>query len=129
MIPYNATGGNNINPGLELGPALLQSHQQQQQQQQQLLHQQSGVLPPSLVLGKRSYGETTDYPGSTGGVIEDPNDNRQTPKKKGRKKSFIWAHVVTDEVGKVHCKHCSQLIRVNYGEKVIVCIFWPNTFF
>ncbi len=44
--------------------------------------------------------------------------DRNGPKKKGRKKSFIWGHVVTDETGKVHCRHCGQLIRINYGEKV-----------
>jgi hypothetical protein len=40
------------------------------------------------------------------------------PKKKGRKKSFIWTHVITDEQGKVFCRHCGLQVRVNYGEKV-----------
>ena len=48
--------------------------------------------------------------------------DRPSPKKKGRKKSFIWAHVITDEQGKVHCRHCGQLIRVNYGEKVSLSV-------
>jgi hypothetical protein len=62
---------------------------------------------------KRSYMET-----DTLALMDDSMDRNQQPRKKGRKKSFIWAHVVTDEFGKVHCKHCGQLIRVNYGEKV-----------
>jgi hypothetical protein len=110
MIPYGSTAppSNAINPGIDLGPtaALLTPHHPQ------MLHHASQQLLQSQVLGKRAYGDA-DY-----GAMEDVGDNRQTPKKKGRKKSFIWAHVVTDESGKVHCKHCSQLIRVNYGEKV-----------
>ena len=47
-----------------------------------------------------------------------PEEDRPLPKKKGRKKSFIWSHVVCDEQGKVHCLHCGLLIRVNIGEKV-----------
>ncbi len=47
-----------------------------------------------------------------------PEEDRPQPKKKGRKKSFIWSHVVTDDQGKVHCLHCGLLIRVNIGEKV-----------
>lgn len=49
------------------------------------------------------------------------DDDRPMPKKKGRKKSFIWSHVVTDDQGKVHCLHCGLLIRVNIGEKVKCC--------
>lgn len=52
-------------------------------------------------------------------VLEDMD--RPAPKKKGRKKSFIWSHVVTDDQGKVHCRHCGLLIRVNFGEKVSRC--------
>lgn len=113
MIPYGGPAAPQtnaiINGGIDLGPnaALLSPHHAQ------MLHHapSQGLLQPQ-VLGKRPYGDS-DY-----GATDDGGDNRQTPKKKGRKKSFIWAHVITDETGKVHCKHCSQLIRVNYGEKV-----------
>jgi hypothetical protein len=61
-----------------------------------------------------------DDGGNNSGLVQSSSMDRDrpAPKKKGRKKSFIWAHVVTDEFGKVHCKHCGALIRVNYGEKV-----------
>lgn len=39
-------------------------------------------------------------------------------KRKGRKKGFVWSHVLTDEEGKVTCMHCGDLIKVNFGEKV-----------
>eukprot|EP01039_Chlorochromonas_danica_P001635 gene1635-1784_t len=45
-------------------------------------------------------------------------DGKPLPRKKGRKKGYIWAHTIVDENGKVHCKHCNALIRVKYGEKV-----------
>lgn len=60
---------------------------------------QSGILPSSM-------------------VDADDNLDKNGPRKKGRKKSFIWSHATVDENGKVHCKHCNALIRVNYGEKV-----------
>lgn len=64
------------------------------------------------------------------GLMEDPNNDAsdKTPKRKGRKKSFIWSHVVTDDLGKVHCRHCNQLIRVNYGEKVSLYFFCFSIF-
>ncbi|RYH15050.1 DUF4954 family protein [archaeon] len=45
-------------------------------------------------------------------------DGMQSPRRKGRKKSYIWSHTVLDENGKVHCKHCNVKISVKYGEKV-----------
>mmetsp|Transcript_30495 Transcript_30495/g.51050 ORF Transcript_30495/g.51050 Transcript_30495/m.51050 type:complete len:892 (+) Transcript_30495:133-2808(+) len=39
-------------------------------------------------------------------------------KRKGRKKGFVWSHVVTDQDGRVSCIHCGELIKVNFGEKV-----------
>lgn len=74
----------------------------------------AGLMHQSLsILGqKRLFSDDLDmsFPGQ--------DDDRPIPKKKGRKKSFIWSHVVTDENGKVHCLHCGLLIRVNIGEKV-----------
>jgi hypothetical protein len=74
----------------------------------------AGLMHQSLsILGqKRLFSDDLDmsFPGQ--------DDGRPIPKKKGRKKSFIWSHVVTDENGKVHCLHCGLLIRVNIGEKV-----------
>lgn len=45
-------------------------------------------------------------------------DDDAGEKRKGRKKGFVWSHVVTDEEGKVTCMHCGDLIKVNFGEKV-----------
>lgn len=39
-------------------------------------------------------------------------------KKKGRKKSQIWENVRVDDENRVVCRHCNQVIRVKYGEKV-----------
>lgn len=66
-----------------------------------------------LNIGQKRYAES-----DAALLLDDSPNDRPMPKKKGRKKSFIWAHVITDEYGKVHCKHCGALIRVNYGEKV-----------
>ncbi len=78
-----------------------------------LMHQSLHMLGQ-----KRLFSDDLDmsFPGQ--------DDERPMPKKKGRKKSFIWSHVMTDEQGKVHCLHCGLLIRVNIGEKVkIIRIF------
>jgi hypothetical protein len=45
-------------------------------------------------------------------------DHASSEKRKGRKKGFVWSHVVTDDEGKVSCMHCGELIKVNFGEKV-----------
>ncbi len=36
----------------------------------------------------------------------------------GRKKGFVWSHVVTHEDGRVSCMHCGEPIKINFGEKV-----------
>ena len=46
------------------------------------------------------------------------DDDMGGEKRKGRKKGFVWSHVVTDDEGKVTCLHCGDLIKVNFGEKV-----------
>lgn len=46
------------------------------------------------------------------------DDDGGAEKRKGRKKGFVWSHVLTDEEGKVTCMHCGDLIKVNFGEKV-----------
>jgi hypothetical protein len=48
------------------------------------------------------------------------DDDAGGEKRKGRKKGFVWSHVLTDEEGKVTCMHCGDLIKVNFGEKVII---------
>jgi hypothetical protein len=98
MLPYNTTSQSDLGLDGHGGQQLAGVHQQ--------LH------PIIAAAQKRPYAETESS------MLMDDNLDRPAPKKKGRKKSFIWAHVITDEFGKVHCKHCGALIRVNYGEKV-----------
>lgn len=45
-------------------------------------------------------------------------------KKKGRKKGAIWNHVITDPNGRVFCRHCNELIKIHFGEKVLINIFY-----
>jgi hypothetical protein len=46
------------------------------------------------------------------------DDDALGEKRKGRKKGFVWSHVVSDEDGKVSCLHCGEVIKVVFGEKV-----------
>jgi hypothetical protein len=82
------------------------------EQQEEMMD--ASLMHPSLsIIGeKRLFSDELDM------SFHEQDDDRPIPKKKGRKKSFIWSHVVTDENGKVHCLHCGMLIRVNIGEKV-----------
>jgi hypothetical protein len=96
MLPYNTSAQNEMG-NMQGGQPLSIHHQ---------------MLPMPNPPQKRPYVE------AEGQLMMEDSLERPAPKKKGRKKSFIWAHVVTDEMGKVHCKHCGALIRVNYGEKV-----------
>jgi len=48
----------------------------------------------------------------------DGDDHAGNEKRKGRKKGFVWSHVITDDEGKVSCMHCGEIIKVNFGEKV-----------
>lgn len=51
-------------------------------------------------------------------------DDDAGEKRKGRKKGFVWSHVITDEEGKVTCMHCGDLIKVNFGEKVSLSLLY-----
>ncbi len=102
------------------------------QHQQQMAHQQGMAMmaPPgqhysALAGQKRMYGDHDLAPQSSQPPQPPPQpqynlqmDDNSGGKRKGRKKSYIWSHTVTDDMGKVHCRHCGMLIRVNFGEKV-----------
>lgn len=109
MIPIGSLAGNaqsNVNVILP-PPFSLQSAP---------LLQQGGLGQKRTYLEDPSLSaslEESIHPSLTLATVEKLNN-----RKKGRKKSYIWAHAVADESGKVYCKHCNTLIKVNFGEKV-----------
>lgn len=59
-------------------------------------------------------------------MSNDAMEEMSAEKRKGRKKGFVWSHVIQDEEGKVSCMHCGEPIKINFGEKVKIKAFYMD---
>ena len=76
-----------------------------------------GALPPALSMMQPQPSQQMNMNNNNKRKL---GEDGGPEKRKGRKKGFVWSHVVTDpETGKVSCLHCGENIKVAFGEKVI----------